>query len=111
MKEKYQNLEMQSLRYKENRKAISERRQEQTSATLYRKILICGSSGFGILIFLYQIKDNQASFIVKEKYRNSEMQSLRYKENRKAVSERRQEKPSAMLYRKILISGHRVLEF
>ena len=38
MKEKYQNSEMQSLRYKENRKAVSERRQEQTSATLYRKI-------------------------------------------------------------------------
>ena len=29
------------MRYKENHKAVSERRQEQTSATLYRKILIC----------------------------------------------------------------------
>ena len=50
-----------------------------------------GSSGFGILIFLYQIKGNYASFIVKEKYRNSEMQSLTYKENRKPLSERRHE--------------------
>ena len=82
---------MQSLRYKENRKAVSERREEQTSATVYRKILISWASGFGILIFLYQIKGNYASFIVKEKYLNSEMQSLRYEENRKAVSERRQE--------------------
>ena len=32
------------------------------------------------------------------------MQSLRYKENRKVESERRREKPSATLYRKILIS-------
>ena len=104
MKEKYQNSEMKSLRYKENRKAVTERRQEQTSTTLYRKILISWSSGFGILILLYQIKDNLSSFIVKEKYCNSEMQTLRYKENRKAVTERRQEQPSATLYRKILIS-------
>ena len=95
---------MDMLRYKENRKAVSERRQEKPSATLYRKILISWSSGFEILIFLYQIKDHQARFIVKEKYRNSQLQSLRYKENRKAVSERRQEKASATLYRKILIS-------
>ena len=97
MKEKYRNSEMQSLRYKENRKAVSDRRQEQTSAMLYRKILISWASGFGILIFLYQIKGNYGRVIVKEKYRNSEMQSWRYKENRKAVSERRQEKPSATL--------------
>ena len=71
---------------------------------LYRKMLIAWSSGFGILIFLYQIKDKEASFILKEKYWNSEMQSLRYKENRKAVSERRQEQPSATLNRKMLIS-------
>ena len=104
MKEKYRNSEMQSLKYKENRKAVSETRQEQPSATLYRKILISWSSGFGILIFLYQLKGNYESFIVKEKYRNSEMQSLRYKENRKAVSDRRQEQPSATLDRKLLIS-------
>ena len=47
---------MQRLRYKENRNAVSERRQEQTSAMLYRKILICGSSGFGILIFFISNK-------------------------------------------------------
>ena len=88
MKEKYRNSEMESLRYKENRKAVLERRQEQPSATLYRKMLISWSSGFVILIFLYKIKGMEARFIVKEKYRNSEMQSLRYKENRKAVSER-----------------------
>ena len=87
-----------------NRKAVSERRQEKPSATLYRKILISWSSGFGILIFLYQLKGNYESFIVKEKYRNSEMQSLRYKENCKAVSETRQEQPGKTLYRKILIS-------
>ena len=104
VKEKYRNSEMQSLRYKENHEGALERRQKQTTATLYRKILISWASGFGILIFLYQIKGNQASFIVKEKYRNSEMHSLRYKEKRKAVSERRKEKPSATLYRKILIS-------
>ena len=68
------------------------------------KMLISWSSGFGFLIFLYQIKDNYAGFIVKEKYRNSEMHSLRYKENHKAVSERREEQPSATLYRKMLIS-------
>ena len=79
MKEDYQNSEMHNLRYKENRKAVSERRQEQPIATLYRKILISWSSGFGILIFLYQVKGNLASFIVKEKYQNSEMESLRYK--------------------------------
>ena len=95
---------MQSLRYKENRKAISERTEEQQSATLYRKILISWSSGFGILIFLYSIKDKLASLIVKEKYRNSEMQNLRYKENRKAVIERRQVQLSATVYRKVLIS-------
>ena len=104
MKEKYQNLEMQSLRYKENRKAVSERRQEQPSATLYMKMLISSSSGFGMLIFLYQIKDKLASLIVKEKYWNSEMQNLRYKENHKAVLERREEQLSATWYRKILIS-------
>ena len=91
MKEKYRNSEMQSLRYKENREGASERRNKQTSATLYRKIVICGSSGFRILIFLYQIKGNEVSFILKEKYQNSEMQSMRYKENCKAVSKRRQE--------------------
>ena len=105
MKEEYQNSEMESLKYKENHKGVSEKRQEQTSATLYRKILISWSSGFGILIFLYEIKGYSASFFEKEKYRNSEMQSLRYKENHKAVSERRQEQPSAMLYRKMLICG------
>ena len=52
VKETYRNSKMESLRYKENRKTVSERRQEQTSATLYRKILISWSSGFGILIFL-----------------------------------------------------------
>ena len=103
LKSKYWNSEIESLRYKKNRKAVSERRQEQPSAALYRKILISWSSGFGILIFLYQIKGNQASFIVKETYRNSEMQSLRYKESRKAVSERREEQPSATLNSKILI--------
>ena len=77
------------MRYKENREGASERKQEQASAMLYRKILISRASGFRILIFLYQIKGNQASFIVKEKYQNSEMRSLRYKENRKPVSERR----------------------
>ena len=95
---------MQSFRYKKNRKAVSERKQEKPSATLYRKLLISWSSGFRILISLYQINGNSVSFIVKETYRNSEMQSFRYKENRKAVSERRQEKASATLYRKILIS-------
>ena len=95
---------MQRLRYKENRKAVSERRQEQPSATLHRKILISWSSGLRILVFLYQIKGNQACFIVKEKYRNSKIESLRYEENRKGVSERRQEQTSGTLYRKILIS-------
>ena len=114
VKEKYRNSEMQNLRYKETRKAVSERRGEQPSVTLYRKILISWSSGFGILIFLYQIKRNQASFILKETYRNSEMRSLRYKENRKAVSERKEEQPSVTLYRKILIcwsSGFGILIF
>ena len=95
---------MQSLRYKENRKAVSERGQEQWRAMLYKKVLICASSGFGILIFLYEIKGKETRYIVKSKYPNSKMQSLRYKENRKAVSERRQEQTSATLYRKILIS-------
>ena len=103
VKEKYRNSEMQSLRYKENREGASERRQEQTSATLYRKILISLSSGFGILILLNEIKGNQASFIVKEKYWSSEMHSLRYKENCKPVSEKSQEQPCAMIYRKMLI--------
>ena len=44
---------MQSFRYKENRKAGSESRHEQPSATLYRKMLISWSSGFGIRISLY----------------------------------------------------------
>ena len=105
MKEKNRNSEMQTLRYKENRKVVSERKQEQTSATLYRKILICGSSGFRILISLYEIKGSQTSFIVKEKYRNSEMQSLRYKENREGASETRLQQTSATLYGKILICG------
>ena len=104
VKEKYRNSDMQSFRYKENPQGVSERRQEQPSATLCRKIIISWSPGFGILICLYQIKGNQAGLIVKEKYRNSEMQSLRYKENREGVSERLQEQPSATLYRKILIS-------
>ena len=68
VKEKYRTSEMQSLRYKENRKAVSERRHEQPNATLYSKIVISWSWGFGILIFLYQIKGNYASFIVKEKF-------------------------------------------
>ena len=105
---------MQSLRYKENRKAVSERRQEKPSATLYRKILISWSYGFGILIFLYRIKGKEARFFLKYKYRNSEMQSLRYKENSKAVSERSQEQSSATLYRKMLLSwslGYGILIF
>ena len=109
VKEKYRNSEMQSLRYKENCKAVSETRQEQPGKKLYRKILISLSPGFVILIFLYQIKANQASFILKEKYWNTEIQSLRYKENRKAVSERRQEQPSATLY--ILVIGFRNSNF
>ena len=64
---------MQSLRYKENRKAASGRRQEKPNATLYSKILISWSSGLKILIFLYRIKGNYVGVIVKEKYRNSEM--------------------------------------
>ena len=71
---------------------------------LYRKILISWSSGFGILLFLYQIKAKAVSFVVESKYWNSEIQILRYKENRKGVSKRRQEQPSATLYRKMLIS-------
>ena len=68
---------------------------EQSSATVYRKMLIAWSSGSRILIFLYQIKDKETSFIVKSKYHNSEMQNLRYEENHKAVSERRQDQTSA----------------
>ena len=56
VKEKYRNSEIQSLRYEENGKAVSERRQEKPSATLYRKILISWSSAFGTLIFLHPIK-------------------------------------------------------
>ena len=96
---------MQSLRYKETREGASERRQEQTSAMLYIKMLISWASGFGILIFLFQIKHKETSFTVSFTDRNSEMQSLRYEENRKAVSKRRQEQSSATLYRKILICG------
>ena len=102
MKSKYRNSEMQSLRYEENRKAVSQRRQEQSSATLYRKMLISWSSGSRILILLYQIKGKEISFIVKSKYQNSEMQFLRYEESRKALSQRRQEQSSTTLYRKIV---------
>ena len=65
MKEKYRNSEMHSVRYKETRRAVSERRKEESSATLYRKMLISGSSSFGILMFLYQIEAKEAKFIVK----------------------------------------------
>ena len=59
------NSEMQSWRYQENSKAVSERRQEQSSVTLYRKLLLFWLSGIGILIFLFQIKVKEASFIVR----------------------------------------------
>ena len=39
------------MTYKENRKGISERRQEKPRATLYRKMLISWSSGFGFSNF------------------------------------------------------------
>ena len=54
----------------------------------YAHILVIG---FGILIFLYQTEGNYASFMVNQRYRNSEMQTLRYEENRRAVSERRKD--------------------
>ena len=41
------NLDMQSLRYEENHKTISERGQEQSSATASRETPIALSSGFG----------------------------------------------------------------
>ena len=56
---------MQSFRYIENCKAVSQRRQEQSSATLYTKMLISWSSGFRIPIFLYQIKGKEVSVIVE----------------------------------------------
>ena len=76
---------MQSLRYEETRKEVSQRRQEQSSTTLYKKMLITWSSGFGILIFLYQIKAKEVSFILRFTDLNLEMESLRYEENREGV--------------------------
>ena len=67
---------MQSMRYEEMCKAVAQRMQEQSITTLYR-MLKSWSSGSGILIFLYQIKGKETSFIVESKYRTSEMYSLR----------------------------------
>ena len=70
------NSDMQSLRYEENCKAVSERRQEQSSATLCRlcrKMLISWSSGFGFQCFTYQIKAKKASFILTFEYLNSDI--------------------------------------
>ena len=56
---KYRNSEMLSLRYEENRKAEWQRRQEQSSTTLYRK------NAHTLVIFLYEIKGKETIFIVK----------------------------------------------
>ena len=67
------NSEMHILRYEENRKGVQERREEQSSMTLYRKMLIARSSGFRIVVFLYQFKAKEESFILRFTNQNSEM--------------------------------------
>ena len=99
-----QNSDMQSLRYEENRKAVWERRQEQSSATLCREILISWSSGFGVQCFAYQIKAKEVSSILTIEELNSDKQGLIYEENHKAVSERRQKLTRATLCKEMLIS-------
>ena len=95
---------MQSYRYEEKCMGVSERRQKQSSAILYRKMLIFQSSRLGIVIFLYEIKAQDASFILRSEDLNSDMQSQRYEGNCKRVSEKRQEQSCATLYKKMLIS-------
>ena len=53
-------------------------------------MIISWSSGFGILIFLYQIKAKKQAFILSLRVRNSDMQSLRYEENRTGVGKNNQ---------------------
>ena len=48
-------------------------------------------SGFGFQCFTYQIKAKKISFILTFDDLNSDMQSYRYEENHKEVTERRQE--------------------
>ena len=53
-------------------------------------MLISWSSGFEILIFLYQMKARNESFILSSTVRDYEMQSLRYEENPKGVAKNKQ---------------------
>ena len=98
------NSYMQIKRFKENCKAVFERKQEQSSATVCTKMLISWPSEFGFQCFLYHIKAMEARCILKLEDLNSNMQSQRFRENCNAIFERRKEQSSAMLCRKMLIS-------
>ena len=63
MRSKDLNSGMESDRYEANRTGVSERTQEQSCVTLYRKMLISWSFGFGIVSFLYLIKAMEETFI------------------------------------------------
>ena len=84
------NSDMHSQIYEENCKGVSETSQEESSATLYTKMITSWSSCFSVVIFLYQIKAKKASFIRSFTVRNSVMQTLRYEENRKGVGKNNQ---------------------
>ena len=104
------NSERQSLRYEEDRKAVSERRQEQSSTTLYRNMLIPWSWGFVILLFLYQIKAKEGNVIVSFIDRNSELQSLRYEKNVRRYQKEGRNNQVRRCTGKCSYAGHRVSE-
>ena len=76
-------------------------------------MLISWPSGFGILIFLHQIKAKEPSFILRSEFRwkswgSRQEQSLRYDENRKGVGKNNQARRCT---EKCSYPGHRVSHF
>ena len=67
------NSDMQSYRYEENHKEVTERRQEQSSVTPCGKMVISWSSGIGFQYFPYQIKANEAGCILNYEDLNFDM--------------------------------------
>ena len=88
------NFDMQSMRYEENRKAITERKQEQSRSFDYTTP-ITFSDGSAFPSCKFQMKPNRVIFIVNFVDRNLDMQSQREEENRNAIMERKQEKSRA----------------
>ena len=94
----YSEIKRSEFRYAQ----LEIQRNEQSSAALYKKVLMSWSSGYGILFSLYQIKAKEASFILRFKHLNFQMQSQSYEENVRVVSERSQKQSSKTLCREML---------